>query len=203
MPLELSPVLRSRYLVFFATVSGWWYCSVAQLRLILCDPNGLHLSAFPVTQQLLEFAQIHVHWVSDSAQPSHPPLPPSPLALNLAQYQGLFQWVRSLHQVAKGLEVILHHQSFQWIFRVDFLYDWVVWSPCCPRDFQESAPTPQFEVSILQHSVFFMVQLSHLYMTTGKTTALIRLPLSAKWCLCFLIHHLGLSLLFFQGVSIF
>ena len=43
------------------------------------------------------------------------------------------------------LEFQLQHQSFQWIFRVDVLYDWLVWSPCFPRDFQESSPVPQFE----------------------------------------------------------
>ena len=47
--------------------------------------------------------------------------PTSPFALNLSQHQGLFQWVGSLHQVTKVLELHLQHQSFQWIFRVDFL----------------------------------------------------------------------------------
>ena len=56
--------------------------------------------------------------------------PPSP-ALNLSQHHGLFQWVGSSHQVAKVLE--LQFQSFQWIFRVDFLF----WSPCCPKDSQQ------------------------------------------------------------------
>ena len=46
---------------------------------------------------------------------------PSLLALNLSQHQGLFQWVGSLHQVTKVLELQLQHQSFQWIFMVDFL----------------------------------------------------------------------------------
>ena len=55
----------------------------------------------------------------------------------------LFQWVGTLHQVTTLLE--LKHQSFQWIFRVDFLWDWLVWSPCCPRDSQESSPAPQFK----------------------------------------------------------
>ena len=68
---------------------------------------------------------------------------PSPPAFNVSQCQGLFQWVSSSHQVAKVLE--LQHQSFQWIFRVDFLYDWLIWYPCCPRDSQESSPTPQFK----------------------------------------------------------
>ena len=49
----------------------------------------------------------------------------------------------TLHQVAKVLE--LQHQPFQWIFRVDFLWDWLVWSPCSPRDSQESSPALQFK----------------------------------------------------------
>ena len=90
-------------------------------------PHGLQ--GFPVLHHLLEFAQTHVHWVGDAIQPSHPLLLPSPPALNLSQHQSLFQWVSSLHQVAKGLEFQLQHQSFQWIFRIDFLQDWLVWYP--------------------------------------------------------------------------
>ena len=115
---------------------------------------------------------------------------PSPLAPNASQHQGLFQWLNSSHEVAKVLE--LQHQSFQWTFRTDFLYDGLVGSPCSPRDSQESSPTPQFKASILQHSAFFTVQLSYPYLTTGKTIALTR-PLLAKWCLCFLICYLGWS----------
>ena len=73
---------------------------------------------FPVLHYLLEFAQTHAHWVGDAIQPSHPLSPP---ALNLSQHQGLFQWTEFLHQVAKVLELQIQHQSFQWIFRVDFL----------------------------------------------------------------------------------
>ena len=73
--------------------------------------------SFTITQ----FAKTHVHWVSDAIQPSHPLLPPSLLSLNLCQHQVLFQWVGSLHQVAKVLEIQVQHQSFQWIFRVDCL----------------------------------------------------------------------------------
>ena len=47
------------------------------------------------------------------------------------------------HQVAKALELLLQQQSFQWIIRVDFLYDWLVWSPCCLRDPQESSSGPK------------------------------------------------------------
>ena len=65
--------------------------------------------------------------------------------LSLSQHQGLFKWVSSSCQVAKELEFQLQHQSFQWIFRTNLLYDWLVWSPCCPRVSQESPPTPQFK----------------------------------------------------------
>ena len=74
--------------------------------------------------------------ISSSVIPSSP-------TFSLSQHQDLFQWVSSSHQVAKVLE--LQHQSFQRIFRIDFLYDWLVWAPCSPRDSQESSPTLQFE----------------------------------------------------------
>ena len=96
-------------------------CSVAKSCPTLHNPMDCSMSGFPVLHYFLEFAQTHVHWVSDAIQISHPLLPPSPLALNLSQQQGLFQWVSSLHQVAKVLELQLQYQSFQWIFRVDFL----------------------------------------------------------------------------------
>ena len=80
-------------------------------------------SAAPWTvhHQFPELAQTRVHRVRDSIQPSHPLLSPSPLAFNLSQHQGLFQRVSSLQQVAKVLELQLQHQSFQLIFRTDFL----------------------------------------------------------------------------------
>ena len=123
-----------------------------------CSMPGL-----PVIHYLLKFTQTHVHQVGDAIQSSHPLSPLSPPALNLSQHQGLFQWVGSLHQVAKGLGLQLQHQSFQWIFRVDFLSDWLAWSLCSPSDSQESYLASQFK----------MIQLSHSYMTTGKTISLI------------------------------
>ena len=97
---------------------------------------------FPVLHQWLELAQTHVHWISNTIQPSHPLSSLFLPAFSLSQYQGLFQWGSSSHQVAKVLE--LQHQSFQWIFRTDFLQDWLVGSPCSPKDSQESSPTLQF-----------------------------------------------------------
>ena len=116
-------------------------CSVAKLYPTLCNPLDCSMPGFPVP----EFAQIYVHWISDVIQPSHPLSPLSLPALNLSQHQGFFQWVGSLHQVVKVLELQLQHQTFLWIFRVDFLEDWLVWSPCCPRDSQESSPEPQYK----------------------------------------------------------
>ena len=72
-------------------------------------------------------------------------LPTSTLAPNLSQYQGLSQCVGSFYQVARVLEFQLQHQSYQWIFRIDFLLDWLVWSTCIPRVSQKSSPTPQFK----------------------------------------------------------
>ena len=121
--------------------------SVAQSFLILFDPNtwtavcqaSLSITSFWSLLKLLP------HWLSDAIQPSHPLSSSSPPTFNLSQNQGLFQWVSSSHQVAKSLEFQLQHQSFQCIFRTDFLQDWLVWSPCSPRDSQESSPVSQFK----------------------------------------------------------
>ena len=96
------------------------FSSVAQSCLTLSDPMDCSTPGFPVHHQLPELAQAHVHRVSDAIQPSYLSSP-SPPAFNLSQLQGLFQWVSSSHQLAKVLEFQLQHQSFQWIFRTDFL----------------------------------------------------------------------------------
>ena len=113
---------------------------------------------------LPELAQTHVHRVGDAIQPSHPLPSPSPFAFNLSQHQGLFQWVSSSHQVAKVLELQLQHQSFQWIFRTDLL--------AIQGTLKSLLQHHSWKASIFQHSAFFMVQLSHPYVTTGKTIAL-------------------------------
>ena len=87
----------------------------------LCNHMNRSMPGLPAHHQLLEFKQIHVHWVGGAIQPSHPLSSPSPPAFSLSQHQGLFRWVSSSHQVAKILEFQLQHQSFQWIPRTDFL----------------------------------------------------------------------------------
>ena len=126
---------------------------------------------FPVLHHLMELIPTPVHWVGDAIQPSHPLLSPSPPAPNPSQHQGLFQWVNSLHEVAKVLELQLQHQSFQWTPRTDLLEDWMVWSPCSTRDSLESSPTPQFKS--INSSV-----LSFLYNPTLIHTWLLEKPIA-------------------------
>ena len=108
-------------------------------------PHGLQHTSLPCPLLTPRACSNSCHWVDGAIQPSHPLLSPSPPPLNLSQHQGLFQWAGSSHQVAKVLEFQLQHQSFQLIFRIDFLQDWLVGSPCSPRDSQESSPTPQLK----------------------------------------------------------
>ena len=145
-------------------------CSIIKSYLTLCDPIDCSTPDSSVLHYLLESAQVHVHWISDAIQPSHPLSLSCPSAFNLSQHQGLFKWVSSLHQVVKVLE--LQHQSFQWTFRTDFLQDRLVWSPCIIRDSQESSPTPQFES--INSSVLRLLYTSTLNMNTGKIIALTR-----------------------------
>ena len=97
------------------------FSSVTQSCPTFCNPMDCSTPGFPVHHQLLEVTQTYIHWVSDAIQPSHPLLSPFPPAFNFSQHQGLFQWVGSSHQVANVLEFQLQHQSFQWIFRAEFL----------------------------------------------------------------------------------
>ena len=115
----------------------------------------------------------------------------------------VFQWVSSSHQVAKVLEFQLHHQSFQWIFRTYLLEDGLGGSPCSSRTLKSLLQHHSSKASILWCSVFFIVQLSHPYMTTGKTIALTRRTFVGKVMSLLLICCLSWSWLSLQGVSIF
>ena len=110
----------------------------------------------PVHHQLLEFT--HVHRVSDAIQPSYPLSSPFPPAPNSSQHQGLFQWVSSSQEGAKVLEFQLQHQLGD---QLD-----LVGSPCSPRDYQESSPTPQFK-SINFLALSFLIRLG-VYLYTYK-----------------------------------
>ena len=132
-------------------------------------PIDCSMPGFPVVHHLLELAQTHIHWVSDANQLSHPLLSPSPPAFKLSQHQRLFQWVCSSHQLAKVLEFQLQHQSFQWYsilisFRID-RFDLLA----VQRTLKSLLQHHHSKAPVLLCSAFFTVQLSHLYMTTGKS----------------------------------
>ena len=148
---------------------------------------------FPVHYQLQESIQTHVHHICDAIQPSHPLSSPSPPAFNLSQHQGLFQWVSSSHQVAKVLSFSFsisppNVYSGLISFRIDWLDLLAV-----QENLQSLLQHHSSKTSILRHSAFFIVQLSHPYMTTGKTTALIRWTFVDKVMSLFLICCLGWS----------
>ena len=148
------------------------FSSVVQLCPTLCDPVNRSTPGLPVHHQLLEFTQTHAHGVGAAIQPSHPLSSPSPPATNPSKHQGLFQWVNSSHEVAKVLEFQLQHQSFQWTPRTDLLQDGLVGSPS--KGLSSLLQHHSSKASIFRCSAFFTVQLSHPYMTIGKTIALTR-----------------------------
>ena len=102
---------------------------------------------------------------------------PSPPAPNPSQHQSLFQWLNSSWEVAKVLEFRLQHHSLQRNPRAYLLQNGLVGSPFSPRDFKSLLQHHSSKASILRHSAFFTAQLSHPYMTTGKTIAWLDEPL--------------------------
>ena len=134
------------------------------------------MPGFPVPHCLLEFAQIHVHCVGDAIEPSHPLLPPSPPALNLPQRQGLFSEL-----------ALLSRWPNYWIFNISISTsnEYTGSFPLgltglISLDSQEFSPGPQLKASVVWCSAFCMAQLSHPYMTTGKTIALTILTFVGK-----------------------
>ena len=142
--------------------------------LILCNPVDCSTPGFPVHHQLPEPAQTHIHQVGDAIQPSHPLSSPSPSAFNLSQHQGLFQGVSSSHQVAKVLEFHLSiSPSNEHLGLISFRMGWLDLL-AVQGTLKSLLQHYTSKLSILRCSAFFIVQISHPYMTTGKTIALTR-----------------------------
>ena len=139
-------------------------CSAPQVCPAICDPMDCSTPGFPVHHQLLELAQTRVNWVSEGIQPSHPLSPPSPP----------FQWISSSHEVAKewtfnfSISPSSEHPGMI-SFRMNWL-DLLAVQGTLRSLLQDHSS----KASILRCSSFFIVQLSHPYMTTGKTIALTR-----------------------------
>ena len=175
-------------------------CSFTQLCPTLCHPMDCSTIGFPVLYCCPEFAKIYIHWVSDAIRPSHPLFPPSPPPFSLSQHQGLFQWVGYSHHVAKVLE--LQHPSSEYSGLFSFRVDW--FDLLAVQGILKSLlQHHRLKASILWCSTFFMVQLSHLHMTTGKTIALtIRTFVGKVMSLIFNMPSKFITA-FFQGASIF
>ena len=167
-----SPV--NYHLVILATQLISTISSFTQSCLTLCDPMDCSTPGYPAYHQLLEPTQTHVHHVGDAIQPSHTLSSPSPPAFNHSQNQGLFQLVGSSHQVANNWSFSFSvSPSNEYSGLISFRMDWL-----------DLLAVQGMLKSLLQHnsskasiiwcSAFFIVQLSHPYLTTGKTKALTR-----------------------------
>ena len=177
------------YSCYLFLISSALFSSAAQSYPTLCNPMDCSTPGFPVHHQLLEFSQAHVHWVSDAIQPSHPLLSPSPPVFNLSQIR-----VFSNESVLCIRYTLPKYKSFSFnispsneysgliSFRMDWLDLFAV-----QGTLKGLLQNHSSKASILQCSAFFIVQLSHLYMTTGKTIALTRWTFVGKIKLSMLV----------------
>ena len=159
----------------FLTYSFPLFCQIQFSHSVVSDSLWPYSTpGFPVHYQLPELAQTHVHWASDSIQSSHPLSSPSPPALNLSQHQGLFQRASSLHQVATYWSFNSSiSPSNEYSGLISFRMDWLDLL-AVQGTLKSLLQHHSSKASILQCSAFFIVQLSHPYMTTGKTIATTR-----------------------------
>ena len=146
----------------------------------LCDPMDCNTPGLHIHNQLLESTQTHAHWVGDAIQLSHPLSPFSPLAFNLSQHQGLFQWVSFHIRLPKywsfsfNISPSNEHPGLISL-RMDLL-DLLIVQGTLKSLLQHHSS----KASVLWHLAFFTVQLSHPYMTTRKTITLTRWTFGGK-----------------------
>ena len=133
---------------------------------MICRTTG-----FPVHHQLLEFTQTHVHQVGDAIQPSHPLSFPSPPAFSLSQHQGLSKSVPPIRWPKYWSFNLSLSPSNEYSGLISFRMDWVDLL-AVQGTLKSLLQHHSSKASILQHSAFFMIQLSHPYLTTGKIIAL-------------------------------
>ena len=155
------------------------FSSVIQSCPTLCDHMECRMAGFTDHHQLLELAQTHVYWVSDAIQLSHPLLSSSPSVCNLSQHQGLFQWVLHIRWPNYWSFSFSISPSSEYSGLISFKTDWFDLL-AVQETFKSFLQHHNSKASILCYSAFFMVQLSHPYMTTGKTIALTRCTFVGK-----------------------
>ena len=150
------------------------FSPVAQSCPTLCNPMNHSTPGLPVHHQLPEFTQTHVHRVSEAVQPSHPLSSPSPPASNTSKHQSVFQWVNSSHEWPKYWSFSFSNiPSKELPGLISFRMDWLDLL-AVQGTLKSLLQHHSSKSSIFQLSAFFTVQLSHAYMTTGKTIALTR-----------------------------
>ena len=131
------PLWQKAKKVLKSLLMKWKFSLVVQSCPTLWDPMNQSTPGLPVHHQLPESTQIHVHRVNDAIQPSHPLSSPSPPALNLSQQ--LFTSGGQNVGVSASTSVLpMNTQVWSPL-------GWTGWTPCSPRDSQESYPTPQFK----------------------------------------------------------
>jgi hypothetical protein len=198
----IGPLDFEGSIVFFGFTSVQ-FSSVTQSCPTLCDPMNHSTLGLPVHQQLPKFTLIHVYRVSDAIQPSHPLSSPSPPARSPSQYQS-FSNESTLHMGwpkywSFSFSIIPSKEIPGLIsFGMDCL-DLLAAQGTLKSLLQHHSS----KASILWRSVFFTVQLSNPYMTTGKIISLTRRTLVGK-VMSLLLNMLSrLVLTFLQGVSVF
>ena len=177
------------------------FSSVAQSCPSVCNPKDCSTPGLPVHHHLLEFTQIHVHWVGDAIQLSHPLSSLFPPAFNLSQHQGLFKWINSSHEVAKVLESasasVLPKNTQDWS-----PLGWTGWISSLSKGLSRvfSNTTVQ-KHQFFGTQFFFIVQLSHPYMTIGKTIALTRRTFVGKVMSLLRFCQIEIQWLFWKGIK--
>ena len=154
-----------------------YFCScfsVTKWCLTVCNPMDCSIPGFPILYYLPEFAQIHVHWDSDAIQPSHPL---SPLLLLSSIYPSIRVFSNDLARHIRWPKYWSFSFSISsskaYLGLIFFRIDWLD-LPAGEGTLMSLLQYHNSKASILWRSSFFMVQLSHPYMTTGKTIALTR-----------------------------
>ena len=164
-------------ILLWMSILGPFHPPVQFSRSVISDslqPHEWQHTRPPCPSPTPGFTQTHAHRVGDAIQPPHPLLFSSPPAPNPSQHQGLLQWVNSSHEVAKVLELQPQHQSLQWTPRTDiFRMDWLDLL-AVQGTLKSLLQHYSSKASIFRCSAFFTVQLSHPYMTSGKTIELTR-----------------------------
>ena len=166
------------------------FSSVPQSSPTLCDTMDCSTPGLPVHHQLPEFTQTHVHWVGDAIQLSHPLPSPSSPTFNLSRQVGNALCIRWPKYWSFSFSI---SPSKEYSGLISFRMDWLD-ILAVQGTLKSLLQHHSSKASILWHSAIFIIQLSHHYMTTGKTIALTRWTFVGKvMSLLFLRHCLGWS----------